>query len=194
MIVIKLGGSLIASGWLQLCLDKIVQDHRGRAVVIVPGGGIFADQVRLLQRELKFNDRTAHEMAVHAMQQMALLVNGLKPGLTIAVNQTELRKMMAEKQIAIWSPDISELDDDKIPSSWAVTSDSLSAWLANKLDAEELILVKSVKIDFNLSVEKLAEQKIVDAMFCEFSNQSPYSINIVHANEFLTKNFNDASK
>ncbi len=194
MIVIKLGGSLISSGWLPLCLEKIEQAYRGRAVVIVPGGGIFADQVRLLQQELKFNDRTAHEMALLAMRQMALLVSGLKPGFTIAVNRTESIKMLAENQVVIWSPDISELDDAKIPATWAVTSDSLSAWLANKLDAKELILVKSAKIDINLSVEKLAEQKIVDAMFCEFSNLSPYSINIVHANEFLTKDYNDASK
>ena len=41
MIVIKLGGSLAATGTLNACLERIEQVYQGRAVVIVPGGGVF---------------------------------------------------------------------------------------------------------------------------------------------------------
>ena len=43
MIVIKLGGSLAQSGALIHCLNKIQHRYQGRAVIIVPGGGGFAD-------------------------------------------------------------------------------------------------------------------------------------------------------
>ena len=78
MIVVKLGGSLSQSDALIKCLNSIEQRYAGSAVVIVPGGGAFADQVRMAQQHWQFNDETAHRMAILAMQQMALLMNGLK--------------------------------------------------------------------------------------------------------------------
>ena len=71
MIVIKLGGSLAYSKTLIDCLNKIQQRYQGRAVIIVPGGGAFADQVRRAQQHWQFDDITAHHMAILAMQQMA---------------------------------------------------------------------------------------------------------------------------
>ena len=47
MIVIKLGGSLSQAETLVNCLDRLEQHYKNEAVVIVPGGGAFADQVRL---------------------------------------------------------------------------------------------------------------------------------------------------
>ena len=71
MIVVKLGGSLSQSDALVKCLNSVEQNYQGRAVVIVPGGGAFADQVRLTQQRWQFDDKTAHRMAILAMQQMA---------------------------------------------------------------------------------------------------------------------------
>ncbi|MGZ5028885.1 MAG: amino acid kinase family protein, partial [Methylobacter sp.] len=54
-IIIKLGGSLSRSDTLVNCLNTVEQNYRGRAVVIVPGGGAFADQVRLAQQHWQFD-------------------------------------------------------------------------------------------------------------------------------------------
>ncbi|HEY8219198.1 MAG TPA: uridylate kinase, partial [Methylobacter sp.] len=83
LTVIKLGGSLSRTDALVNCLDAVEQNYQGRAVVIVPGGGAFADQVRLAQQHWQFDDNTAHHMALLAMQQMALMFKGLKPGFVI---------------------------------------------------------------------------------------------------------------
>ncbi|MCK5871864.1 MAG: uridylate kinase, partial [Methylococcales bacterium] len=48
-------------------------------IVIVAGGGLFADHVRQTQKKWCFNETIAHEMAILAMQQMALLFKGLQP-------------------------------------------------------------------------------------------------------------------
>src|SRR5882757_2855389 len=72
MIVLKLGGSLASSGGLTACLAAL-GTLRGE-IVVVPGGGFFADAVRAAQPRFGFSDRAAHHMAILAMEQYALLL------------------------------------------------------------------------------------------------------------------------
>ncbi len=181
MIIIKLGGSLSRSDALIDCLNAVEKNYRGRAVVIVPGGGAFADQVRLAQQHWRFDDSTAHHMAVLAMQQMALMFKGLKPGFAIAHTINTIQHLLNRQKTVIWSPDIIELDNAGIPASWDISSDSLAAWLTKALSATELILVKSAAIDTNFSLQQLAEQHIIDDAFCGFVAQAAFNIQIVNA-------------
>ena len=184
MIVVKLGGSLSQSDALVKCLDSVEQNYQGRAVVIVPGGGGFADQVRLAQQRWQFNDKTAHYMAILAMQQMALLFNGIKGNFTIASSLLDIQKQLNKQKIVIWSPDIVELDKAAIQASWDITSDSLAAWLAGVLSAKELILVKSAIINSSFSLQQLAKQNIVDNGFCDFVMQATFKIKIINQQDF----------
>ena len=184
MIVVKLGGSLSRSDTLVKCLNRVEQNYQGRAVVIVPGGGAFADQVRLAQNRWRFDDNTAHRMAILAMQQMALLIKGLKGNFSIACSVADIRKQLHRQKIVIWSPDIVELDNAAIQASWDITSDSLAAWLAKALSARELVLVKSAIIDASLSLQQLANQKIVDKGFCDFIRQATFKIQVINQQDF----------
>jgi aspartokinase-like uncharacterized kinase len=181
MIIIKLGGSLSYSDALVNSLNVVESDYQGRAVVIVPGGGAFADQVRLAQQHWQFDDVTAHHMAILAMQQMALMFKGLKPRFAMADTVFAIQDQLDQRQTVIWSPDIAELDKASIPASWDITSDTLAAWLAKTLSATELILIKSAAIDTNLSLHQLAEQNIVDKAFCDFVAQVAFKIRIINA-------------
>jgi aspartokinase-like uncharacterized kinase len=181
IIIIKLGGSLSRSDALVNCLNAVEKDYQGRAVVIVPGGGAFADQVRLAQQHWQFDDTTAHHMALLAMQQMALMFKGLKPDFAIADTVAAIHDQLNRKKTVIWSPDIIELDNAGIEASWDITSDSLAAWLAKTLSATELILIKSAAIDADLSLQQLAEQNIVDKAFCDFVAQAAFKVHIVNA-------------
>jgi 5-(aminomethyl)-3-furanmethanol phosphate kinase len=183
MIIIKLGGSLEASGALIACLNNIARNYQGRTV-IVPGGGVFADQVRLAQKRWHFDGDTAHAMAILAMQQMALLFKGLKAGFVIARNITAIQYQLNQQKIVIWSPDGTELESAGIAPSWDITSDSLAAWLAKALSADELILIKSAEIDANLSLAELAERGIVDKAFCTFNEHAAYKITIMNKQDF----------
>jgi aspartokinase-like uncharacterized kinase len=184
MIVVKLGGSLARSEALIKCLNTIEQKYWERTVVIVPGGGAFADQVRMAQNHWQFDDKTAHAMALLAMQQMALLLNGLKPDFSIAGSLSAIHEQLNQQKVVIWSPDIVELDSAGIEANWDITSDSLSAWLAKTLSAKELILVKSANINSGLSVRELAEQNIVDESFCNFLANSSFKITIINEQRF----------
>lgn len=186
MIVIKLGGSLLASGYLLPCLDKIEQYYCDKKTVVVPGGGVFADQVRITQQQWQFDNRTAHEMAILAMKQTALLIYALKPRFKLFESAGELTNSTYRHRISIWSPDIDELDIAGIPSDWSITSDSLSAWLAKRLSAKELVLVKSVKIDPAFDIVKLVEQQIVDASFYKYIQHTAFKLTIVNAENFVS--------
>ena len=59
MWVVKLGGSLLNTCDLQATLIQLA-DHGAGQLVIVPGGGVFVEQVRYLQKELCIDDVTAH--------------------------------------------------------------------------------------------------------------------------------------
>ncbi len=185
MIIIKLGGSLSRTDHLVNCLNAVEKNVLGRAVVIVPGGGAFADQVRLAQQHWQFDDSTAHHMALLAMQQMALLFKGLKPDFAIADTLSAILDHLNGQKIVIWSPDINELDDAGIPASWDITSDSLAAWLAKRLSASELILVKSAVIDAKLGLHQLAQLQIVDGAFCGFVAHAAFKIRIINAQNVM---------
>ena len=182
MIVIKLGGSLAQSDMLVNCLQKLKQNYKTRSIVIVPGGGAFANQVRLAQQQFKFDDSTAHRMAILAMQQMAFLINGLNKTLPIAHSITMVPSLIQQHKTVIWSPDIIELDNAGIRPSWDITSDSLSAWVANTLSAKELILVKAATINKNYTLKKLAKADIIDQSFCDYVSQVNYKVTIINAN------------
>jgi dihydroneopterin aldolase len=166
VIVVKLGGSLAEAeglrGWL-----AALEAGRGRAVA-VPGGGAFADAVRAAQRRHGFSDRAAHGMALLAMEQYALMLADLAAALVPCRTVAEIRAALAAGAVPVWLPATMALADAAIPESWDVTSDSLAAWLARRLEAKRLVLVKSVAAPAPLDAAALAGRGLVDAAFPRF--------------------------
>jgi len=184
MVVLKLGGSLLSNTTLIQFLQLASQGGKGQ-VVIVPGGGVFAEQVRLTQKQWQYNDRTAHYMAILAMQQMALLFQGLCPDLRV-VNQVTSILPSLQKNGIIWSPLPDELDAAGIPASWDITSDTLSAWLAVELSIDHLIIVKSAEIGENRSLEELSDFGIIDKSFADFVRHRTLTIDCISHQQIAT--------
>ncbi|MBT3813136.1 MAG: uridylate kinase [Gammaproteobacteria bacterium] len=185
MIVLKLGGSLLSHAELREFLQIASRDGQGQ-VVIVPGGGVFADQVRLTQHQWQYGDHTAHCMAILAMQQMALLFHGLCADLVI-VDEVELIRLRLQQQnVVIWSPLPSELDAAGVAANWHVTSDSLAAWLAVQLSIDHLILVKAAEFSAGSSIQQLSTLGIIDQAFAEFVQYHPLTIDCITYHQFST--------
>ncbi len=127
-IVVKLGGSLMDLA------ERILAElsSSGRTVLIVPGGGMFADDVR----RLGVDGDAAHWMAIAGMEQHGWYLT------TFGVAATD-KLAMPEEGISILLPYRVFRDCDPLPHSWNVTSDSLAAWVAGTLGVP-LILLKSV--------------------------------------------------
>ncbi len=184
MKVIKLGGSLMTDKTvLKRCL-KTIKQRCYEQVVIVPGGGVFAEQVRSIQKQWKFDDRIAHQMALLSMQQMGLLFKSIESSFEMAGSLVEIQQASSNQLLSIWSPDIKQLDNDSVEANWNITSDSLAAWLATQLKATELILIKSANIPMEVDLQKLQELGIIDPSFNELSKNSSYKITVINHHRF----------
>ncbi|ALG74635.1 hypothetical protein VY88_31060 [Azospirillum thiophilum] len=139
--IVKLGGSLWNGDTLRPWLSHLAAE-RARRIVIVPGGGPFADTVRHAQPVLGYGARAAHRMAILGMEQYGLALLDLEPGLVPARTVAD---MEAAPGAAVWLPALLAAEAD-VEESWDVTSDTLAAWLAERLGADRLVLVKSVPL------------------------------------------------
>ncbi len=177
--VVKLGGSLAKSPSLKIWLDRVTQ-HKNAKIVIVPGGGGFADQVRIAQKQWGFQDQYAHQMALLAMRQMALLFQGIQPKLALASSFLKINTLLDAEKPVIWMPELEMLNKAGIPASWDITSDSLAAWLAEQLSVTELVLVKSALIPEHCSIEELIQMGIVDKAFTQYANKLNSQIKVIN--------------
>jgi 5-(aminomethyl)-3-furanmethanol phosphate kinase len=161
MWVVKLGGSLYRSehltGWLRLLAER-------DGLVVVPGGGPFADQVREAQSKWRFSDAAAHSMALLAMEQFGQMICDLQQGLTPASTPAEIHAALLRGETPVWMPSAMVLPAPDIQQSWDVTSDSLAAWLCGALQISQLLLVKSVRVTEEVAaVEALTQAGVVDS-------------------------------
>jgi aspartokinase-like uncharacterized kinase len=125
--VVKFGGSLFACA---STLVPVLAAAPGR-LLVVPGGGPFADTVR--QREL--DDDAAHWMACGAMEQYGQYLSSL--GLP-AVDS-----LAFPARPSVLLPYALLRARDPLPHTWEVTSDTIAAWCAAELGCD-LVLAKSV--------------------------------------------------
>ena len=174
-VVVKLGGSVIRSPELSAWLDVIAASPR--PIVVVPGGGALADEVRAAQARLGFGDGAAHRMALLAMDQLAWAVGALRPGFEVGDTEDAMRAALAQGRVAVWAPYTLVADRRDIPQSWTVTSDSLALWLARRLGAEYCIVIKSIKRERGtFSATQLAGDGVVDEAFPAMFEGAPFPV------------------
>lgn len=197
MWVIKLGGSVTHYESLVSWLKLVVRWGDGK-VIIVPGGGMYADAVRDFQRmrsELAhghINDQHAHALAIYAMDQMARSLVAMVPELTLVRNPLEIAESGWQHRGLVWLPSEMALNpllenEHTLCASWDVTSDSLAAWLAWQLEASHFLLVKSDDrlLEMNsLKLDTLQSMGIVDQGLSKLLIQAQFQSWIVHQSQF----------
>jgi probable H4MPT-linked C1 transfer pathway protein len=140
-VVVKIGGAALSD---LAALDRVLAelDAAAGAIVVVPGGGPFADAVREVDRRVVLADATAHWMAVRGMDQYAeLLVSRLRRG-ALVTDLDGVHETIRNGGVPVLAPHEWLRRDDPLPCSWEVTSDSIAAWVAGVTGARQLVLVK----------------------------------------------------
>lgn len=188
MWVVKIGGSLLGEAELANWLEIFVKFSDGK-VVIVPGGGIFADTIRDAQQLSNISDTAAHELALLAMDQFGLLMAAMNVGLATASSELEIAERGWQHRGIVWLPSKMVLADDCVLRNWEVTSDSLSAWLANKLGAEQLILVKAKPLiiyqnELSIPLQTLVEDALIDNQFKNYVTGQKYQTWLLNKTDF----------
>lgn len=193
MIVLKLGGSLLSQAVLQQWLLLASRKGKGQ-LVIVPGGGVFAEQIRLTQEQWQYSDRTAHQMAILAMQQVALLFQGLCADLVLVNKIGLITENLQQNKVVVWLPEVAELDALEVPATWDITSDTLAVFLAKQLQAENTFLIKSAKIPAATNLQQLSGLGIVDKACATTAKKLAVNVQCLQSNQlaffasFLTGN------
>lgn len=142
-LVVKLGGGLLAHpDQFAAVLEEIGRAAHAQRLLIVPGGGPFADAVREVDARLAPGDDAAHWMAVLAMDQYAHLVASRLAGSVVVHEPDEVAAAFASGRVPVLAPFRWLRRADPLPHSWDVTSDSIAAWVAGALRAPRLVLVK----------------------------------------------------
>jgi aspartokinase-like uncharacterized kinase len=184
MWVVKIGGSLAADELLPCWLESL-SCFGGGEVVIVPGGGPFVEQVRISQQVWRIDDSTVHVMALLGMEQFGFMMSGIRNDLVPVECEKDIFRVLKKAGVPIWLPTFMVTHEEDIEHSWEVTSDSLAAWLARKIGANRLLLVKSVKLgERKISAEELSQQGIVDAAFPSYLRQGKFTTVIVQQEHY----------
>jgi 5-(aminomethyl)-3-furanmethanol phosphate kinase len=155
-LVVKLGGSLYNR------VPELVQVFfaSGRLLLIVPGGGIFADTIR----SLPVYDDSAHWMAIAAMDQYGWFIASQGMGISNCLQEPN--------QPFVFLPYCCMRQYDPLPHTWDITSDSIPAWVTGFLGLD-LLLLKSVEgiTQEGALLEQISapvETDVVDPFFISF--------------------------
>jgi aspartokinase-like uncharacterized kinase len=142
-IVVKIGGGvLVHAEYLDGVLAALAAASHDRRLLVIPGGGPFADTVRNLHDRLALTEDTAHWMAILAMDQYAHVITERLPGATLVTAPAEICAALDAGRVPVLTPSPWMRASDPLPHTWDVTSDSIAAWVAGEVRARRLVLVK----------------------------------------------------
>ncbi len=154
-LVLKIGGSLIHQ--IGEILPIILSSER--KVLIIPGGGIFAQTVRDCQVRGSF----AHWMAIAGMEQYGWYIASFGIPVTTVPDLSETRVFLPYRFLQ---------ETDPLPHSWEVTSDTIAAYVADQKETELAILksVDGITKDEGLirQITEPTKTDVVDPLFIPF--------------------------
>jgi 5-(aminomethyl)-3-furanmethanol phosphate kinase len=175
--VLKIGGSLIA---VSKDLISYLVEARVDALV-VPGGGPFAETARRYAAHL--DETTAHWMAVLAMNQYGFYLAA--PELAVIEDISTINS-----GISILLPFKMLFENDPLPHSWIVTSDSIAGWVAHQLKANLVIatdvdgIVIAKKLVSRVEAQELKAETCVDAFLPQLLDIHNLDCTIVNGQHF----------
>lgn len=152
--VVKVGGSLLQWDSLRKGLTDWFASQAPAVDVVIVGGGRWVDAVRDCDQRYQLGDSVSHTMSLKAMTLTAYLVSKLLENADFVQSPQRLRELIRRKCIdrklvfaseSLFASNGCRNDPQLwIPENWSATSDSIAARVAEWLNANELVLLKSV--------------------------------------------------
>ncbi|MFW9874676.1 MAG: hypothetical protein ACFFG0_16335 [Candidatus Thorarchaeota archaeon] len=144
--LIKIGGSILddfenLNSTISQFSQLFEKDVIGK-IILIPGGGSFANFIRKAYSELKFTNELAHWMSIVSMNYNGIELGKKFPKLEVLEEYNKLKEI--GKSFFIFLPYRFLKENDKLPHSWDVTSDSITLFLAKKLGLNECFLIKDI--------------------------------------------------
>ena len=163
MIVVKVGGSLYDWPGLGPALQALVAALDPGPVLLVPGGGDFADAVRKLHGLHGLTEEQSHWLALESLWAPAGFLRRL-------LGVTDMLAVMPTagswgRVTVLDAHGFCSFAASDVPHTWDVTSDSIAARAAVVWKADRLILLKSIDVPPGTTWDDAAGQGWVDGYF-----------------------------
>jgi aspartokinase-like uncharacterized kinase len=171
-VVVKIGGSLLLrpdltaaiANWLaQWLADRLPHTQ----VNLVVGGGAIIDAFRQLDAIHALDPVDLHWQCVAALRHTSEIVASMMPKCVVidcaeSFNSHRQSTMAVGCYMIIPDTFYNAASGDRLPCDWTTTSDSIAALLANKLDADRLVLLKSCDIPPSIDLSEAVRRGFVD--------------------------------
>jgi aspartokinase-like uncharacterized kinase len=160
--VIKVGGSLAEHpATLKVLCNKLSEIAKKHRLLVVPGGGKFADAVRKFDQRYVLSADISHRMAILGMDQFGLLLSQIIPNSCATYLLSDAVQLSEVKVVPIFLPSQLMFQEDPLEPSWDVTSDSIAAYVTSRLNADKVILVTDVDGIFTSDPKKHSDAKLI---------------------------------
>ncbi len=161
-VLLKVGGSLaLQPQALQELCAKLSDYSKEQQLVVVPGGGEFADAVRVVNQRFDLSDRIAHRMAILGMDQYGLLLVNLMPN-SLPINDIKkIQDVLDSRKLAVFLPSSFMENEDPLEYSWNVTSDAIAVYLASRLSIKKVLLVTDVDGIYRGNPKEHSDEKLI---------------------------------
>ncbi|EHP87727.1 [5-(aminomethyl)furan-3-yl]methyl phosphate kinase [Methanotorris formicicus] len=138
-MLIKIGGSLTYHA------EKLLNELKKieKPIIIIPGGGEFANVVRKLYEKTNLNDRGAHKLATLCVDLMGMYFSEISC-IETTDNLFDAKRILEKNGKVIFLPSKLVLSTDELPHSWDVTSDTIALYVAKFLNLKEIIVATDV--------------------------------------------------
>jgi len=166
--VIKIGGSLAEEPErLRVLCAKLGEFAKKYAIVVVSGGGRFADVVRDFDQRFSLSSVVSHRMAVLGMDQFGLLLSQIIPNSCATYLLSDAKQLSEIGVVPVFLPSRLMFREDPLENSWDVTSDSISAYVASRLHVAKVLLVTDVDGIFTEDPRKHAAAVLIERLSAE---------------------------
>lgn len=169
--VIKLGGSLLSMPDLIPSFRAWIVRQPPAANVVIVGGGAAADAVREADHLHRLDETTAHWLCIRMMSVQAEMLAALLPEATLIDDFVRCSEHVNVSGLSVFDVERFLRNDEPttpgmpLPHGWHVTSDSIAARVAQLLEVDELVMLKSTLPPRGSDVRSLAACGYVDEYF-----------------------------
>jgi len=159
MWIVKIGGSWLKNPKLP-SLINFLQRFANQKIVLVVGGGIFAETVRNVYKSNKMTEETGHILAMKATEIFAYYLRSINQDISISNKITNF----IEKKLNLWIPTERLSSEKKFKKNWESTSDSIATWLYSNTKSKGVVFIKSLSFakEEKLKLKDLQKKKILD--------------------------------
>jgi aspartokinase-like uncharacterized kinase len=188
IVVVKVGGSLYDWPQLGTRLREYLGTFRGRSIVLVPGGGPFANVIRSMDETHRLGEERAHWLALQSLALAAHFLEQLLPGAKVIDGISAARNSWVVDRASILNIFRFARGDESrphhLPHRWSATSDSFAARVAIVARAERLILLKSSPPSADSDWTVAARLGHVDALFPATIAEATFPVEMVNLRDW----------